>query len=195
VNTSLFISKAEDNIKKENDFIIVCAGNINDNKNQLILLRALKELKEQVRLVLFGNEDAEYRRKMDAFIATHNLETRVTFKGYLDNRKLPEALHASDLFVLPSFNEGFPVSLLEAMACGIPVLCSDSGGGSRYILEDRYIFQPDNVAELVEKINMIINLSSIEKEKLCEAHQKLVQKRFTEESEVNAYEKLFLNFE
>src|SRR5690606_14763835 len=153
VNTDLF-TRSKKRIEEKN-LIIVCAGNINENKNQILLLKALLKLRQEVKLDLYGKEDAEYRKKMDSFISAHNLEDRVAFKGYLENMKLPEALQESDLFILPSFNEGFPVSLLEAMACGIPVLCSDSGGGSRYILEDRYIFQPDNVAELVEKINMI----------------------------------------
>lgn len=68
-------------------------------------------------------------------------------------------LNAADLFVFPSYHEGMPVSALEAMACGLPVVCSRIRGNVG-IVEDGdngYLFEPSDEVVLAEKLGLLMN--------------------------------------
>ncbi len=125
-------------------FNIACIGNIGANKNQLFIIKALKNLPAAIHLYLYGNEDKAYREEIESYIFSNSLSDRVHFKGYVANKDIPEIFRNIDLFVLASLQEGLPVSVLEAMACGVPVLSSDSGGGARYLLDSESIFSLEN---------------------------------------------------
>lgn len=180
--------------KTENEFFnIGCIGNIGNNKNQLFIVKALKSLPENVILHLYGNEDKEYRQRLDQYIELNNLKHRVAFNGYIPNQSIPNILKNIDLFVLASFQEGMPVSILEALACGVPVLSSDSGGGTRYILEENSIFSPEDSGELIAKIKKIYSMAIAKKRVLVESGVKNVREKFSIEKEVVAYEEVYAN--
>jgi len=177
--------------KKHSSFNIGCIGNINKNKNQLFLIQALPMLPKNVVLHLYGNEDEEYGALLRAYIQKHGLSKQVEMHGFVENIAIPKVLNTLDLFVLPSVQEGLPLVILEAMACGVPVLSSDSGGGSRYVLDSKYIFSLERKKEFVQKILKIFTLEKEERDeikkkgiqKICENHS-LIQ-------EVKAYEKVY----
>lgn len=172
-------------------FNIGCIGNIGSNKNQLFIVEALKGLPENVVLHLYGNEDKDYRDKLDQYINSNNLNGRVYFHGYIANIALPEVYRNIDLFVLASFQEGLPVSILEAMACGVPVLSSDSGGGAKYLLNPAYIFSLENPSELIDKILRFYNMENTEKQRLAALGRLQVCKEHALEKEITNYEKLY----
>lgn len=174
-------------------FNIGCIGNIGVNKNQMFIIKALKWLPNTVRLHLYGNEDKEYRQQMNQYIESNNLKHRVFFHGFVGNENIPNILKSLDLFVLASFHEGLPVSILEALACGVPVLSSDSGGGARYILEKDSIFSLKDCGELMEKIKKIYSMDKSKRNILKREGSKNVKQNFTLEREVLAYEKLYIN--
>src|SRR5690554_5860774 len=139
-------------------FNVVCVGNIGDNKNQLFIIKALKNLPQNIVLHLYGKEDKEYRKNLDDFIALNHMKERVLFHGFLENVTIPQVYRKMDLFVLASYQVGLPVSILEALACGLPVLSSDSGGGAKYILSrgGGYIFDLDNPNSLAEDRKSVV---------------------------------------
>jgi len=78
--------------------------------------------------------DGRERRSLEVFVNTLELEDRVTFMGAVAHEKLPLLLNAMDVFVLPAISmEGFSNSMLEAMACGIPVVTTPIGAGAEVI--------------------------------------------------------------
>lgn len=190
VDTNIF--KPLEKTEKE-FFNIGCIGIIGSNKNQLFLVKTLKSLPENVTLHFYGNEDGEYRQSIDRYIDSSNLNHRVTFHGYIVNESIPHILKNFDLFVLPSFQEGMPVSILEALACGIPVLSSDSGGGARYILDEKSIFSPMESEQLIDKIREIYFMDKANKSVLTERGIKNVLQNFSIDREVMAYEELYVN--
>ncbi len=173
---------------------LVCIGNIVSNKNQLFLLETLKQLPKNVVLHLYGKEEENYKKQLDEYIAKNNLASRVFFHGFVENNKIPQILRGMDLFILPSFNEGFPVSILEAMACGVPVLSSDSGGGAYFMLQQGggYIFDLTNPKELLEFIVRMAN-DPREIETLSVEARINVVSNFSIQNEVAAYEKLYVS--
>jgi glycosyltransferase involved in cell wall biosynthesis len=126
----------ETNLREDGIFKMCCIGNIGENKNQLFIIEQLKALPETIHLHLFGNSDPEYLTKIKALIKKEGLQDRVYLNPFVENNQLPQLLNSFDLFLLVSKREGLPVSILEALACGVPVLCSESGGGTQYIFNE-----------------------------------------------------------
>lgn len=172
-------------------FHIGCIGMIGENKNQLFLVNILKRLPENTILHFYGNEEPEYRNRLDKTIKEQNLSQRVHFHGFVANRQVPEILAGLNIFVLASIQEGLPVSILEAMACGIPILSSDSGGGARYLLSSDFIFSLDNPDEFVAKFLNIYHWSAKQEEKILLSLRGKVVANHTEEGEVAAYDSLY----
>lgn len=190
VSTEVF--KPSEKIQDEG-FNIVCIGNITRNKNQLFIIKAIKELPENVVLHLYGRADEAYLDEIDRFLIEHNLKNRIYFHGYVDNHIIPDILERMDLFVLASNQEGMPVSILEAMACGVLVLSSDSGGGTRFLLDEKYIFSFDDTKDLVEKIKTFIAMDRTERNALEEKGIQEIYLKHTIEKEIMAYESLYKN--
>ncbi len=94
-----------------------------------VLLRALAALAPahpEARLVLVG--DGPERREIEALAADLDVTDRVEFRGYLGQAEVASELARADVFVLPSFAEGVPVVLMEAMASGVPVVATRVAG-------------------------------------------------------------------
>lgn len=120
--------RREFGIGKE-EFVLLSVGELNENKNHLLVLQALARLKEQgtlqgIRYLLCGRGTLEEQLK--SRVREFGLSEYVTFLGYRSD--IPEICKASDLFLFMSLREGLPVALMEAMASGLPVICSDIRG-------------------------------------------------------------------
>lgn len=192
VDTSIFNPHKKIN---HASFNICCVGNVVANKNQLFVLQALLKLPETVHLHIYGKEDVIYKRLLDTFITEHHLRDRVHFKGYIDNHSLPEVFSTQDVFVLASKQEGLPVSLLEALACGVPAMSSNSGGGSRFILQNplqALLFELDDTAYFVKTILRLQDDENYYKI-LREAGVRAVKERFSIAQEVELYHKIYIN--
>lgn len=175
-------------------FKICCVGNINDNKNQKFIIDALKDLPVGIHLNIYGKAEPNYLRELKSKIAQLKLENRVHFHGYIENKHLPEILNQQDLFILASKKEGLPVSILEALACGLPVLSSDSGGGAKYIFKDNVVdsvFKIDDIENLKRLILTLSEDKVFYKRKSKESLD-TIHKRFQLEREIKQYEQLYL---
>ena len=113
--------------------IILAAGRLSEQKNFLMLIRAFAEVRSQLdaRLILLG--EGPQREQICDLINSLNIEELVSMPGWVDN---PYSFMAkADLFVLSSSREGCPNVLLEALACGCPVVSTDCPSGPSEILE------------------------------------------------------------
>lgn len=107
---------------RESDMAIVCVGRFSDVKNQGFLIDILEYLDSKYKLILVG--EGSNLEKVKENVRCKGLENRVIFTGVV---KTPyEILNASDIFILPSFYEGFPTVVLEAVASELPCLISDT---------------------------------------------------------------------
>ena len=133
------------------DFLMISVGELSVRKNQIVVLKALDEINvsypeiaTRLKYVIVGQGslEEEYRD----YIKKHHLEGMVKLLGY--RADIPEILRASDLFVFPSLQEGLPVALMEAMASGVPVVCSKIRGNVDLIEDERYLFDPTDITGL-----------------------------------------------
>ncbi|WP_160162648.1 glycosyltransferase family 4 protein [Magnetococcus marinus] len=108
---------------------LLLVGRLHPEKNILALLQAMIGL-PKLHLDLIGQ--GEQLETLQQFVAQQALS--VTFHGALPHRALVDFYQQCDLFVLPSLQEGHPKALLEAMACGAPVLASDAPGNRDVVM-------------------------------------------------------------
>jgi glycosyltransferase involved in cell wall biosynthesis len=151
VNTGLFAPQKKSQIKNPK-FQILYIGALQPRKNVHLLIDALSNLPEEYQLTIVGKGDEEYEKSLHTLVAKKNLESRISFKGYIEYPKLPPVYQKADIFVLPSSYEGLPKVVLEALACGVPVLASGFDIERNFqgidFLED---LTPESVAENIEK--------------------------------------------
>ena len=126
---------------------LICVGRLSPEKGHLDLLEVIAELCAQgvdCRLNLVG--DGPSRAVIEKKVSALRLENKVCFSGFLSEGHTLEAIAESDVLVLPSFMEGLPVVLIEAMALGKPVIASRVAGIPELIEHGRsgYLFTPSD---------------------------------------------------
>jgi glycosyltransferase involved in cell wall biosynthesis len=109
---------------------VLAVGNVFPVKNQLTTLRAFARLRDEIKgdLVLAGDTSHPYANAIRHEIARLNLEKRVRLLGYAPPDDIAALMNAASALAFPSLTEGCPVTLLEAMACGLPTVAARSGG-------------------------------------------------------------------
>ena len=172
----------------ESDKFIASIGELDDNKNHITVIKALATL---------GRKDFKYvvcgvgpNKDMLLAEAEHmGLKENVILAGYRSD--IPDVLNAADIFVFPSFHEGMPVSALEAMACGLPIICSEIRGNVDIIREgdNGYLFQPSDVETLARKLEYL--LDDAEKRKIMGLKNKENVKDFSLESVTEELKKIY----
>ncbi len=104
---------------------ILFLSSLKPSKNVEGLIRAFDELKlSKMDLVICGKKGWLYDQIFH-LVKNLKLENRVHFTGFIEEAEVPVLMSMSEAFVLPSFFEGFGIPVLEAMACGVPVVTSD----------------------------------------------------------------------
>jgi len=105
----------------------VCLLNVGSNhprKNLSTILKVVETLKQRGLSIHLWKVGADFTDEQKAFIKTQGLENYVSYLGKPEKSTLVEIYNAADMLIAPSFHEGFGITLIEAMACGIPVITS-----------------------------------------------------------------------
>ena len=147
------------------DSFILFVGGITPLKNIHTLVRAFHVLRNKdypVKLVLAGFRRWKDRNEV-ADIERLGIRDDVIEPGFIDNADLPAVYNLADCFVLPSFYEGFGIPILEAQACGCPVIISDSGPMKEVSGGAALTFDPSNAEQLAAKISELHSDSSLRK--------------------------------
>lgn len=121
-------------------------------KGQDVLIQALAACRRRgVRFHLTLVGDGQQKAKLIELAQTLGVAEQVTFRGAMGGpAQVREALAKADLFSLPSRAEGIPRALLEAMAAGLPAICSHVGAMGD-LLEERWLVEPNSVEQLTER--------------------------------------------
>ena len=141
-------------VEKKYDFII-CAS-IDENKNHRLLIESFKSLKNYKSLNLICLGGGPLLDECRKLVKDNDLEKNIMFLGPVSDVGL--YLEQSKVFVLPSKNEGFPISILEAMNYGLPIIASKVGGIPDFVSDKNGIlFDPNKSDQLVDAMDKVIS--------------------------------------
>ncbi len=121
---------------KDNEKVILFVGRLSRGKGVEYLIRAMGLIycnNKDAKLVLVG--DGKERKELEQLTAALNIDDVTHFVGIVSNERIPEIMVASDIFVLPSLSEGFPIVIIEAMAARLPIIATKVQGLPEIIIE------------------------------------------------------------
>lgn len=160
-------------------FRILCVGRLVPAKGQGVLVHAAHELRRRGRKieVSFAGDGPD-RARLEALAAELRVEDICRFLGPVNPNKVRELYAASDVFVLPSFAEGIPVVLMEAMAMGVPCVSTAITGIPELIESGRQgiLVPPSDVSALCGAIEALMGDESLRRSIATAARDKVVEK-------------------
>lgn len=128
--------------------LLIMVAGFNDAKDQLTVLKALKQLPDRYFLILAG--DGPYLKKTQLQASKMGLDNKVCFTGF--RMDIQNLLKTADIGILSSNWDGFGLSAIEAMAAGIPIVASNVEGLRECVSGAGVLFERANYSELAEKI-------------------------------------------
>ena len=144
---------------KENSPYLFYIGNRKSHKNlpRLFDAYASSGVADDIKLLLSGDAD-DMTTQM---IRTRNLDGKIVFAGLISDSDLPSYYRGAVSLVFPSLYEGFALPVLEAMACGTPVISSDRTAIPEVAGDACLLVNPENTGEIAEAINKVVNDSNL----------------------------------
>ncbi|MGG6294356.1 glycosyltransferase [Leptolyngbya sp. AN02str] len=144
---------------------LVCVGRLSEQKGYLLLLEAARQLTQQgmsFKLVLVG--DGPLRSEIEALIHQWNLQHCVEITGWASGQQVQQQLLAARAMVLPSFAEGLPVVIMEALALGRPVISTYIAGIPELIVPGQcgWLVPPGDADELAIAMKAALTASTAE---------------------------------
>ena len=190
---------AQDDLRKKfhidsEDMVIGAVGRLSPEKGLEYLISAIREvvnLYPRTKVLLVGDGDEKYRLSLQEKVKDLELSPHIFFVGFYED--VPQILRCLDIFSLPSLTEGFNRSLLEAMACGLPVVATTVGGNVEIVQDgvNGLLVQPSNPGALASAIAELLK----DKEKARKMGLEgtlLVKENFGIDINVRKIEKLYL---
>lgn len=146
----------------KDQFILLCTGELNKNKNQSTIIRAVAEVVNDIpniKLLLAGNGPMEQALK--SLVNELNLNHVVDFLGYRTD--LENYVNICDIVISASYREGLPLNIMEGMLCGKPIIASSNRGHRELVKSgiNGYILSPNDIkgfSEYIEKLYKDYNL-------------------------------------
>jgi len=166
---------------ESDEIIIGISDRLSEAKGIHILIRAFSDLLNEfknIRLVITGK--GNYEPELKKLVTELKIEPHVHFAGFTTGVMLSAS--AYDIAVLSSFFESFPNTVVEYLACGKPVVCTDAGGVKEIVKDNfnGFIIEKENKEQLVSALRKLISDKELRK-KFSENALETVRKGFTEE--------------
>lgn len=170
VNTKKLSGSSNDKENKRKELsisnetsVVLSIGELIQRKNHETALKAIAKVDNTdiLYLICGGGELESYLKELSQ---TLRIEDKVRFLGFRND--ISEICMASDLFLFPSYQEGLPVSVIEAMASGLPIVCSAIRGNTDLIENGKggYLVEPDDVNGFVDAITKLIKNVALREE-------------------------------
>ncbi|HYQ58282.1 MAG TPA: glycosyltransferase family 4 protein, partial [Draconibacterium sp.] len=143
-----------------NQLTFLFLGQIGERKGIFDILKVLSKNKSKyegkLQLVIGGNGELD---KLNAIISKYGLETMVDFVGWISKSEKANWLQKSNVYILPSYNEGLPISILEAMSYGHPIISTNVGGISEIVKPGKngILIEPGNLEQIESAIDFFLH--------------------------------------
>jgi len=142
---------------------LLYVGNLHPHKNLARLIQAFASFATRVshQLVMVGKKDKRFFPSLEMLVENLGLNGRVVFLDYVKQDDLGGMYAGADVFVFPSLYEGFGLPLLEAMACGIPVVSGSTGATAEVAGGAGILVDPRSVKDLAEALEYVLTTRRI----------------------------------
>lgn len=164
---------------------LLYAGRLSPEKGVHTAIRAMAFLHQQsdqhVTLDIIGRGDERYARMLKNLVQKHHLNARVAFHGSMDRNEMPAVFSKHDVLIFPSeWEEPFARTVLEAMAAGVAVVGTTTGGTGEVLVEDEtgLTFPPEDATHLAKQIERLLRDKMLAR-KLAVAARRRVDEEFT----------------
>jgi len=150
----------------------VYVSNASMYKHQWVVVKAISNLRTRghnIELTLAGGGSGQALRKLEQEIARSDAQGFVKCLGFVRHDDLPALLAEANLFVFASSCENMPNTLVEAMAVGLPIACSDRGPMPEVLRDGGVYFDPENATSVAEAIENLIKNSDLRMGKAARA--------------------------
>jgi glycosyltransferase involved in cell wall biosynthesis len=177
---------------------LVCVGRLCEQKGQLLLIEAMGRLAAEglaCELVLAG--DGELRAEVERLVDAQGLHSSVRITGWVGSERVREEILAARALVLPSFAEGLPVVIMEAMALGRPVISTYIAGIPELVVpgESGWLVPAGDVDALVWAMRAVLEAEPAALDGMGECGRKRVQDRHDVDPEASALLTQFIRAE
>lgn len=165
VRNGTFLPPPDPDFRKENPerVDLLTMGRLGENKGSYLLVpvfAALAKSFPQAHLTMAGDGDTAKVREL---VASLGMEGRITIPGWLEEEAGTRAYRGCDIYVLPSYFEGMPVSVVEAMSHGKPIVSTTVGGIGELVEEGRngFLVNPGDAENLEKKLRRLLADSAL----------------------------------
>lgn len=195
INNTISIPKQ---ITKWNDnkFSIIFLGVLIKRKGVEDLLEAIrliknKNIKKEYKIIIAGTGKEENNLKEKC--KKMKISNFVEFLGWINEEQKEKLLKENQLLVLPSYNEGLPMAVLEAISYGIPILSTRVGDIEEAVINEKngYLIKKGNIKELSKYLYRFINMNKVEWKKMSEASRKIAIEKFSDISYYDTFIELY----
>jgi len=171
---------------------ILFVGTLRLVKGVQYLITSMKKIHEEMpdaRLILVG--DGEERERLAALSLQLGIQKHVQFIGIVPQEKVKTFMQQADVFVLPSLSEGFPNVIIEAMACGLPIIASRVGGIPDILTNDTngYLVEAKDTHDMANKIILLLSDDALRKK--ISDNNRLLVKKYAWENVIFKLEKIY----
>lgn len=181
-------------LKRKGIFTILSVGRLTEQKNVLAYVEALAIARDKglnFRAVWVGShQNSAYVNRVRGLIEKYKLSEILTLHDQTDD--IAEVYREADAFCLPSLFEGYPNVLCEAMASGLPVICSNIQEMPRIVTEgvNGYMFNPHDPADIARAIDLLINRKQAELKAMGDRNRRQIVANNSMEAFVEQYVRL-----
>jgi len=197
-------SEEKNSLKKklgigDNDFVIMFIGRIIPEKGVKELIKAIGLLKEDIKLLMIGSSGFGIKTKTkyekEVVELVEKQKDKIIFTGYVDNKEVYKYYNISDMIAVPSmFNDPAPLVIIEAMAAGVPIVTTGSGGIKEFCDDECAIFidRDNDFCNNLEKAISYLKKNPYIREKMSE-HGKRIVRNYTLEKYYNDFVNILNN--
>jgi glycosyltransferase involved in cell wall biosynthesis len=158
----------------ENDFVLCTIGRLIKRKNLVELFEILATLKDRISLKLVVIGDGLERAGLMKAAEDLEMKDKVIFAGAVDDATKFQYLKSADIYVSTALHEGFGLVFLEAMECGLPIICYNRGGQNDFLINEQtgYLVELRDKLGFAEKIERLFSNQSLRKTigNFCSSH-------------------------
>ncbi len=190
----------EANLKKNKHINLGYIGYLGTEKGTKELIESFKIIHKQHNNVVlnlagdFAYQENDFKKWLFDYIKAIGLNNHIIFLGVIKGVAKERFFCTTDIFLFPSWHEGHPNAILEAMASGCPIIATDVGAISESIINgfNGFLIPPKSVNHIVEKVNELINNPQLRRQ-MGERSRELYEKHFTSEANVEKMISIFNN--